>query len=583
MSTHFIELCKLCEQLEKEASRNLKVNIVADFLRKISSEEVKFAVYFITGKFPSNLLTLNVGYSTIYQIIKKLSNISDNQYLIEYNKTGDMGETTKKIFEIYPPKTQKTFFEQPSTLTEVYEIFQKIAEFTGESARVKKQRLIESFLSKITPLEAKYFIKNLIGEMRHGFSEGLMEEAVAKAFNVELEKIRLASMVTGDLGKVCEILKIFGKDGVEKISLTVFRPIKPMLADLAKNPAEALIRHGGKTSFEFKLDGVRIQIHKKNSNVKIFSRRLKEVTEAFPEIVEKIKHEIKADSFVVEGEIIPATKNGKPLPFQYIMRRYGRVKNLEKTIKNITTTLYLFDLLYLDGEVLIGKPFYERRKKLEEIAPNQMLTPQLITSNPVEAEKFFEEAIKNGHEGLVAKQLESAYTPGIRGKKWLKIKKVLETLDLVILAAEYGHGYRHDWLSDYYLAAKNLEVKPTFEKDYVSFADYVEKIHNDRFKVVGKTFKGLTDEEIKTLTSKLKNLILEKHGRAVIVEPKIVVEVAYSEIQKSSLYSCGYALRFARIVRIREDKTVDEIDTIEKVKEIFEKQFKTTTSNFLER
>lgn len=580
MVTNFLELCNLCEQLKKVGSKKAKVSMVADFLRKVSlPTEAGLIVHFIVGRIPPDIPPLNVGYALVYDIIKKISNITDEQFLDEYNKTGDIGETVETIFKKNPPKTQKLFFESPLTVTEFHNILKKIGETTGENSRIKKGRLIESLLVRISPVEAKYFVKNLIGEMRHGVSEGLMEEAIAKTFNISLEKVRFAHMVAGDLGEVCKILKQKGKEGLEEISLTLFQPIKPMLADMAKNPAEAIARHGGKTSFEFKLDGIRVQIHKKDSEIKIFSRRLKDVTESFPEIVKTVANKVKAHSLIMEGEIIPVTDEGKPLPFQYIMRRYGRIRGMEETFKNIPVALYIFDLLYLNGKPLVNQPFLERRKILSDIVPGQMLTPQLITSSVNEAETFFEKAIEEGHEGLIAKQLNSIYTPGIRGKKWLKIKKVLETLDLVILAAEYGHGYRHKWLSDYYLGVKNSEDKEGTISTVSSFADYVEKFNHNKFKVVGKTFKGLTDDEIKMVTDKLKKIVLEQHGRTVIVKPEIVVEVAFSDIQKSPLYSCGYALRFARIIRIRDDKTVNEIDSIEKVKRMYKEQLGAPSKN----
>lgn len=574
MLTSFLELCNLCEKVKKVSGKKAKVSMVSDFLRKISlPNEASLAVYLIVGKTPPDVPPLNVGYSLVYNIIKKISNITDEQFLGEYNKTGDVGETVETIFRKNPPKIQKLFFENPLTITEFHDVLKKIAEIKGENSRTKKERLIENLLVRINPVEAKYLVKNLIGEMRHGVNEGLMEEAIAKTFNVDLEKVRFAHMVTGDLGEVCKILKEKGKEGLEKISLTLFQPIKPMLADMVKDPAEAIARHGGKTSFEFKLDGIRVQIHKKDQEVKIFSRRLKDVTENFPEIVETVLRNIKANSLIIEGEIIPV-RGGKPLPFQYIMRRYSRIKGIEEAFKNVPVALYIFDLLYLDGKPLVSQPFFERRKILSSIAPSHMLTPQLITSNINEAKKFFEKAVKEGYEGLVAKELNSVYTPGVRGKKWLKIKKVLETLDLVILAAEYGHGYRHEWLSDYYLGAKNFNSENVSEAS--SFADYVEKFNRNEFKIVGKTFKGLTDDEIKMVTDKLEKIVLERHGRAVIVKPEVVVEVGFSDIQKSPLYSCGYALRFARIIRIRDDKNVDEIDSIKKVKEIYKRQLKSS-------
>jgi len=271
---------------------------------------------------------------------------------------------------------------------------------------------------------------------------------------------------------------------------------------------------------------------------------------------------IKADEVILEGEIIAVGERGTPLPFQHLMRRFRRVHEIEEMVKRIPVELYLFDLIYIDGKSLIADPYVERRKKLKEIAGNIPLTSQIITSSSREAERFLREAIDKGHEGLVAKKLDSPYTPGIRGKRWFKIKLSLEPLDLVIVAAEYGYGRRHNWLSDYYLAARNHQ--------------------SGEFLVVGKTFKGLTDEEIIEMTRRLKELTIKEEHRRVVVTPKIVVEVAYNEIQKSPKYKCGMALRFARITRIREDKSPEEADTIQRVRKIYEKQFekKAIYSNF---
>jgi DNA ligase-1 len=381
----------------------------------------------------------------------------------------------------------------------------------------------------------------------------LMELAVSKAFSVPHDLVRRAGMLTGDIGEVAAIAKAQGREGISKLRFQVFRPIKPMLAQTADAVDEVIKEHGGETAFEHKLDGARVQIHKFKDTVRIYSRRLTDVTESFPEIVRLTRDEVKASEAILEGEIIAVGENGYPLPFQHLMRRFRRVHDIEEMIEKIPVELHLFDLIYLNRQSLIADPYVERRKKLGEIAGGIPLTKQIITDNPREAERFLKEAIKNGHEGLVAKKLDSLYTPGIRGKRWFKIKESLEPLDLVIVAAEYGYGRRHNWLSDYYLAARDLEV--------------------GEFLVIGKTFKGLTDKEIIEMTKRLKELAIKEEHRRVVVTPRIVVEVAYNEIQKSPKYKCGMALRFARITRIRDDKSPEEADTIQRVRKIYEKQF----------
>jgi len=408
-------------------------------------------------------------------------------------------------------------------------------------------------LSAATPLEAKCLVKILIGEMRTGFHEGLMELTVSNAFNLPLKLVQHATMLTGDIGEVAAIAKTKGEKGVKELGFRLFRPVKPMLAQTATDVKGALEELDGKAAFEYKLDGARIQIHKLGSEVKIFSRRLTDVTESLPEVVELARNEVKVEQAILEGEVIAVGEDGNPMLFQHLMRRFRRVHEIKDMMKQVPVKLYLFDAIYVDGESLVSNPYVDRRKKLSKIAPNIPLTEQIITDDSAEAERFLKNAMNKGHEGLVAKKLDSPYTPGVRGKRWFKIKQTLEPLDLVIIAAEYGYGRRHEWLSDYYLAARDQET--------------------GKFLPVGKTFKGLTDKEIIHMTQRLKELTLRKERGRISVIPKIVVEVAYNEIQQSPKYECGMALRFARITRIRDDKASEEADTIQKVREIYQKQF----------
>jgi len=459
----------------------------------------------------------------------------------------------KTVFGESKVKRQATLFERTLTIIEVRRSLEAIAETTGYGSRERKERLIEALLSLASPIEAKYLIKIFIGEMRTGFYEGLMEQAVSKAFQIPLEVVQKASMTIGDIGEVTAIAKIEGKEGLLKIGFKVFRPVRLMLAQMANDVAEALKEHGSKTAFEYKLDGARVQIHKLGEEVRIFSRRLTDVTKSLPEIVETARKNVKAKEAILEGEVIAVDSLSYPIPFQHLMRRFKRVHAIEDMVEKIPVKLYLFDILYLNGESLISVPYLHRRQILAENAGEIPLTKQIVTDKTEEVEQFLKEAIDAGHEGLMAKKVDSPYTPGIRGKRWLKIKPVLEPLDLVIVTAEYGYGRRHEWLSDYYLAARDAET--------------------GEFLTVGKTFKGLTDAEIIEMTKRLKELTIKEEPRRVFVIPKIIVEVTYNEIQKSPKYKCGMALRFARINRIREDKTPEEADTIQRVREIYEKQF----------
>jgi DNA ligase-1 len=564
----FKELCELCERLSQVSSRISKINLVVEFLKRADLEEISAAISLIMGNLPKAYgQPLNLSHLTLYRTVLRMTKVEEEKFFGEFSQTGDVGETVKRILEKYPSKTQKLLKDEPITCREVAEALQQIAEFTGAGARVKKERLLESLLGRVSPLEAKYLVKNLLGEMRHGFGEGLMEEALARAFNIGVEKIRIAHMSIGDLGRLGRLLKSKGQAGLEAAVIVPFHPVKPMLAEHAESLEEVLRQHGGKTCLEDKLDGVRVQIHKVNSEVRIYSRRLTEVTDSFPEVSKTIKEKVQAKEAIIDGEIVAVDHRGRFQPFQEIMKRYGRIKETYDFAKHVPVALFLFDILHLNGMPLIDKPLMERKAILEKIVPSRMLVRSLTAVSLDEARRFFEEAIGRRCEGVVAKRPDSTYTPGIRGKKWLKIKRPPYTLDLVIVAAEYGYGYRHKWLSDYYLAAS---VQDGEKKDSpTTFPEYVEAFHGGKFEIVGKTFKGLTNEEIKTLTQRLQNIALKTEGRAVIVKPEIVAEIAFSEIQRSPQYSSGYALRFARIIRIRDDKTVSEISNLKDVERVF--------------
>ena len=551
----FRVLSELCERLSSTTKRNVKVEMAAEFLKRLNSQEVEPAVSMILGRpFPRwDQRTLDISWATLSNIIKRLTDVDWRTFSKVFRETGDIGSTIKTIFERSKVRRQRVLFEKPLTILEVRRVFEAIAEASGQGSRERKDRLVESLLGRASPVEAKYLVKIMIGEMRTGFQEGLMELAVSRAFSTPLELVQKASMLTGDIGEVAYLLKEHGEAALSKLRLRLMRPLKPMLAQMAESPREAIEEHGGETAFEYKLDGARIQIHKVGEKVKVFSRRLTDVTDSLPEIVQAVREGVKAHEAVLEGEVIAVGRDGHPLPFQHLMRRFRRVYEIEKMLREIPVKLYLFDLLYVDGESLIDEPYLERRDRLSRVVEGIPLTEQLVTGNPAEAERFLRKALEEGHEGLMAKRLDSPYKPGVRGKHWLKIKEPLEPLDLVITAAEYGYGRRHGWLSDYYLAARDEET--------------------GEFLVVGKTFKGLTDQEIIEMTERLKKLAIMEEGNKVVVKPQIVVEVAYNEIQKSPKYKCGMALRFARITRIRDDKSPEEVDTIQKVRKIYEKQF----------
>jgi len=555
MSTSFGALVDVGEKLEATRKRLFMIDVVAEFLKRLYLEEVEPAVSMLLGgPFPKwSPKTLDVSWATLGEIIRRVTGVDWSVFEEAFRESGDIGSAVKTVFGKSRVRRQTVLFEKDLTLLEVRRGLEAIAEAVGPGSREKKNRLLMALLSRCSPLEGKYLVKVLIGEMRTGFHEGLMEQAVSKAFQVSLKAVQQATMIVGDIGEVAAVAKTEGAVGLSKTSFVVFRPVNLMLAQMADDVASALAEHGGLTAFEFKYDGARVQIHKSDEKVRVFSRRLTDVTESLPEVVEMVGKNIKAREAILEGEVIAVDAAGSPIPFQHLMRRFRRVHSVQDMAQKIPVKLFLFDALYLDRKNLISTPYAQRRQILAENAGRIPLTEQLVTKSVEEAQRFIHRAMSEGHEGLMAKRVSSGYTPGVRGKHWLKIKPVLEPLDLVIVAAEYGYGRRHGWLSDYYLGARDAET-----------GGYLP---------VGKTFKGLTDAEIIDMTRRLKELtVKEEHGK-VIVFPKIVVEVAYNEIQRSPKYECGMALRFARITRIRDDKTPEEADTIRTVRDIYEGQF----------
>lgn len=551
----FRQLAELCDKLEPMSKRGEMVGLVAEFLRELQPGEIGPAVSMLLGRpFPRwSPKTLEVSWATLHELIVRLARVKPKEFAAAFGKTGDLGAATAIVFKSSKRRRQAVLLEKPLTILEVEKLFNKIARARGPGMRGRKERVLETMLSRATPQEAKYLVKIIIGEMRTGFQEGLMELAIAGTFNVPHEAIRRATMFAGEVADVAGIARAWGEEGVRALKPEVFRPIRPMLAQNVEKVERALEIHRGKTAFEQKIDGARVQIHKSGDKVRIFSRRLTDVTESLPEVVELIEREVKVREAILEGEVIALSGDGKPMPFQYLMQRFRRERDLKRMMGELPIGLYLFDLIHLEGESLVDLGYRKRRERLGQVT-SLPLTKQLVTDKAEEAMKFLEEALADGHEGLMAKELGSPYVPGIRGKRWLKIKPVLEPLDLVVVAAEYGYGRRRDWLSDYYLAARDPE--------------------RGEFLPVGKTFKGLTDEEIVEMTERLKGLKIGQKGRRVIVAPKIVVEVAYNEIQRSPKYKCGMALRFARITRIRDDKGPEDAGTIQQVRKIYERQVK---------
>jgi len=521
--TLFMELVDLCKNLEATTKKNEKTDLIEEFLHQLKEEEISPSVFLILGTiFPaSDSRALNVSAAAIQRVTSGLK---------ERKSSGNL-----------------------LTILDVHNYFGEIASTSGRGSRKKREELLENLLSRASSLEVEYIIKIIFGEMRHGVAEGVMVKAIAQVAGSTLKLAQRASMFSsGNLGELAKIALTKGKEGLQEIDLQLFIPIEPMLAQLAKNLEAVFTEHDSKSALEYKYDGARVQIHKKGDEVSIFSRQLSDVTDSLPEIVDLTKGLVKADEAILDGEVVAIGENERPMPFQDLMRRFKRVHEIDKVMLEVPIKLYLFDLAYLDGTSLIDMPYEQRWDTLAETCGSEFLADRIVASEISEAEEFLNRAMELGHEGLMAKLLTSDYAPGARGKKWFKIKPA-ETLDLVITAAEWGHGRRQGWLSNYHLAARDEE--------------------SGEYLVVGKTFKGLTDKEFIEMTQRLQALKTSESGIAVYVKPEIVVEVAYNEIQKSPHYKSEFALRFARITRIRDDKNLQQADTIGRFKELYAKQF----------
>jgi DNA ligase-1 len=421
-----------------------------------------------------------------------------------------------------------------------------VTQATGRGSTEERVRLLRDLASRCEPDARRFLAGLLAGNVRQGALEGVMLDAVAQAAEAPAARVRQAYMLSGSLGLVAQAAMTGGGQALDEIGIELFRPLQPMLAQSADDVRAALARFGS-AAFEWKMDGARIQVHKRGDEVRVYTRRLNDVTDAVPEVVEAVRS-LRADEAVVDGEVAALRADGSPHPFQTTMRRFGRKVDVEGMRETLPLTSFLFDCLYLDGSTLIDRPAAERFSALERIASGDLLVPRVVTSDPTVAQSFLEQARSAGHEGIMAKALDSPYEMGRRGGGWLKIKPA-NTLDLVVLAAEWGSGRREGWLSNLHLGARDPET--------------------GEFVMLGKTFKGLTDEMLAWQTQTLLGLEVRREGHVVYVRPELLVEIAFNEVQASPRYPGGLALRFARVKAHRPDKGPEDADTIDSVREIF--------------
>jgi len=431
------------------------------------------------------------------------------------------------------------------TLTDADQAFAAMAGTSGRGSAMRRERLLVDLFARATREEQDFLTRLIFGELRQGALEGVLTDAVARAADVPVAVVRRAAMMTGDLGLVAREVLTSGAEGLSRLTVVPMRPIEPMLAETAESVEAALARLG-RAAFEWKLDGGRIQAHKQGGEVRVFSRNLRDVTAAAPEVVAAVQA-LPARSVVLDGEVIALRPDGAPLPFQITMRRFGRRLDAERLRHELPLTPFFFDCLLRDEEPLVDLTQRERFAALQALLAGGRIVPHLVTHSAPEAQAFVNDALGRGHEGVVAKALDSPYAAGRRGQAWLKIKQAA-TLDLVVLAAEWGSGRRKGWLSNLHLGARG---------------------DGGRFVMLGKTFKGLTDDMLRWQTARLLELETHRDAYTVYVRPELLIEIAFSDLQVSPHYPGGLALRFARVKGYRTDKTPAEADTLATVQEIY--------------
>jgi DNA ligase-1 len=480
------------------------VELLAGLLRSAPPEEAELTVAYLTGATRQD--RLGVGWATL--------------------ESASASAATCPTLEI----------------PEVNDALAAIARTTGAGSAERKRMLLGRLMERATADEQRFLAALIMGELRQGALEGVVTDAVARAAGLESVRVRRAAMLAGDLPAVSAAALARGAAGLAEYTIQLFQPVLPMLADTAEDEDTALEALGA-ASLEFKLDGARVQVHKSGDDVRVYSRRLNEVTPAVPELVETVRA-LPARELILDGETIAFRPDGRPHPFQITMRRYGRRLEVETLRRELPLNSFFFDVLWRDGTPLLDEPLERRLAVLDDALPEPLRVPRVRSASPAEARAFLRRALDAGHEGVMLKALESRYEAGRRGSRWLKLKPAT-TLDLVVLAAEWGHGRRRGWLSNLHLGARDPDT--------------------GGFVMLGKTFKGLTDRILAWQTERLLQLEIGRDAHTVYVRPELVVEVAFNDVQASPHYPGGVALRFARVKRYREDKAPAGADTIASV------------------
>ena len=494
-------------RIAQTTKRLVKIQHLSQLLSELAPEEIEIAAAMLTGQARQG--RIGVGYAAIERTLTA-------------------------------PAPAATL-----TLADVDRAFDAIEATEGLASENRRFELLRGLFARATEEEQRFLRNLLAGDLRQGALAGLMLEGVAKASGLPLERVRRAVMVAGSISAVARALMERGAPALEQYDIQLFRPVQPMLAQTAGDVSAALASMG-EAAIEFKLDGARVQVHRSGSQVRVFSRRLNEVTDSVPEIVEAVR-KYHARDFILDGETIAVAPDGRPCPFQVTMRRYGRILDVAAMRAELPLSPFWFDILYLDGASLLAEPQVRRFAVLTALSPPEAVVPAVVASSVEAAEAFFQKSLDQGHEGVMLKALHSPYVAGARGEAWLKVKRV-HTLDLVVTAAEWGHGRRQGWLSNLHLGARDPQT--------------------GAFAMLGKTFKGLTDEMLAWQTEELLKLEISRDNYTVFVQPKLVVEIAFNDIQVSPRYPSGLSLRFARVKGYRPDKSADDSDTFETVRKL---------------
>jgi len=584
----FMEFADGCDELAKVPSKLKKADIIAELLKKSGDDLCMIATLLQGRVFPSfDEREVGIAAQSMEKIIAQATGFPHDEIRKRFSKIGDFGLVAE---ELVGKKKQRTLLSSPLTVKKVFDNLRKVAEVEGKGSQERKFALVAELIAAAKPLEAKYIVRVTIGDLRIGVAEGILRDAIAKAFLLEqpaqdrhetqnegdlmqmkkaaVSAVEWAWFLRPDYGEVAEIARDKGISGLKNAKVQLGKPYHVLLAERSPGLKEAL-ESFDKVALEFKYDGARIIIHKKGSRHWVFTRRLENITRQFPELKEMITKSVSADECIIEGEMLGFNKStGKPMPFQSLSQRIKRKYDIEKMAKEIPIQVNLFEIVYLDGKELFDEPLHERWKKLKSIIKpvkgKFQLAEHIETRDLKEAEKFYKESLAASQEGLIVKNLDAAYLPGRRvAGGWLKVKPVMETLDLAIVGATWGTGKRAGWFGSLLLGCR--DANGNFLRCGMIGTGIKEK--------KGKAVEGESEDvTFEQLTKLLKPKIIEQHGSEVRLKPDVLVEVAYEEIQESSNYESGYALRFPRVLKFRPDRSVDECDTVDRIKRLYGQQ-----------